>query len=233
VIRVREDTLLDAVHDFFANRIFGPQRRTLIEAGLPETDKRSEDDWHTRCSALRTSIEGIRRRQTRLIDQFDDPDNSEPDIDDETERELTRQLKARFAELETERRGKTADLETLEANPPRRDHQTSLLDRLPHLQRRLAELPERLQRQLFDVFHLEIHYDAHEHTATIRVTMSEDTIDGIAHTSGQLIGPQTPENDSQSSPTTKPTIHPVADLVRAPCRIRTCAPGSGGRCSIP
>jgi hypothetical protein len=67
----------------------------------------------------------IRRRQHRLIDQFDDPDNSAPEIDDEIERELNRQLKARFVELETKRRSKTAELETLEANPPRGAHTTS------------------------------------------------------------------------------------------------------------
>ena len=226
VVRVREDALLDAVHDFFATRIFGPQRRALIETDLPQADQRAEDDWNARCAALRTRLEEIDRRQDRLIARFDDPDESGSGLDAEAERELARRLRARFAELEAERRAKTADLAALEVNRPRHDHRVGLLDGLPRLQQRLADLPEQRQRELYDVFHLEVHYDIHEHTALVRVTMSEDTIDGVARTAENLVssGRGMPGNNNRRQPPgrAKPANAPFADVVGAPGRIRTC-----------
>jgi hypothetical protein len=40
----------------------------------------------------------------------------------------------------------------------------------------MTELPESLERQLYDVFHLNVRYNRARHEATIQVTIREDTI---------------------------------------------------------
>jgi site-specific DNA recombinase len=193
-VRIREDLLLGAVHAFFADRIFGPHRRTLLEADLPASDQRAHDDWHAQRQALQKTIDELTRRRARLIARFDDPGDADTELDPETERELTRQLTTRFAELETQRRTKLAELHALDAAPPSNDHHIELLDRLPRLQTGLAELPEHLQRQLYDAFHLQIHYNPDEHVAALRITLSDDSVSTVAENSQTIFA--TPSNDS-------------------------------------
>ena len=52
--------------------------------------------------------------------------------------EFSRRLRTRFAELETERVAKAQQLAELEADPPARDHEASLLHKIPMLQTRLG-----------------------------------------------------------------------------------------------
>ncbi|WP_165970464.1 recombinase family protein [Actinomadura sp. 6K520] len=205
-VRLREEPLLDAVHTFFADRIFGPHRRTLLEADLPVSDQRAHDDWQARRQALQKTIDDLTRRRDRLIARFDQLDEDNIDLDPETERELTRQLQIRFAELETQRRTKLAELHTQDAEPPPNEHHTELLDRLPHLQAHLAELPEHLQRHLYDAFHLQIRYHPNEHAITIRITISDDTVETLAHASQTILAPALNESrDPQPPVTISPT----------------------------
>ncbi|MBP2705892.1 hypothetical protein JOL79_18965 [Microbispora sp. RL4-1S] len=74
---------------------------------------------------------------------------------------------------------KREQLAILEAQPPRQDHAEESLDRLPLLTADLADAPEELQRELFEVFHLEVRYDARANTALIRVTLDSDTVSDI------------------------------------------------------
>ncbi|MEV0974830.1 hypothetical protein [Microtetraspora glauca] len=78
----------------------------------------------------------ITKKQDRLIAQLEDVD---------ADTEFSRRLRARFGELEAERRAKVQELADLEAHRPGRDQQVDLLDRVPMLQMRLADLPEALQ----------------------------------------------------------------------------------------
>jgi hypothetical protein len=134
VVRVREDILLDAVHDLFQRRIFGPSSHALLAADLPQSDKQAEEEWGACCRALEKSI------------------------------------------AETE------------ANPPARDHQTDLFHEIPMSQTRIAELPEDLQRKLFEAFHVEIRYDDSVGVALIRVTLDHGTIEGLAAMAEHISG---------------------------------------------
>jgi site-specific DNA recombinase len=113
IVRVREDLLLEAVHTFFADRIFSPQRRALLEADLPACDQRADDDWNARHNALAQRLREIARRQGRLLEQVEE---DALDDHDSTTQEFTRRLRDRFATLETERRTKLQELHQLEAN---------------------------------------------------------------------------------------------------------------------
>jgi site-specific DNA recombinase len=230
VVRVRQDLLLEAVHDFFARRIFGEQRRPLLETDLPRTDERAAQEWESRRKAITTRLEEIGRRQSRLLDQAEEASSGSRNADGFDE-EFSRRLRDRFAALESERRTKLAELDELEADPPGRNHQTELLDRLPRFRARIAELPEDLQRELYDVFGLEVHYSQVDKSAVIRITLSEETIDSVVAAIEQVT--MTVKTDREAGPRKNQAGGVAEGLGRAPCRIRTCAHGSGGRCSIP
>ncbi|GAA3219840.1 hypothetical protein GCM10020216_030360 [Nonomuraea helvata] len=65
---------------------------------------------------------------------------------------LAQKLNSRFIELQSDRRAKADRLAELEASPPEHEHAEDLLDRLPILTGNLANAPEKLQRELFEVF---------------------------------------------------------------------------------
>ncbi|GIH99154.1 putative recombinase [Planobispora takensis] len=208
VVRVREDSLADAVHDLFQRRVFGPDRHALLAADLPATAHRAEDEWEARCKALKKGVAEITRKQDRLIAQIEDSDG---------DAEFARRLRARFAELETDRRTRAEQLAEAEANPPARDHRTGLLDMIPMLSARLADLPEDLRRELFAAFHLEVRYNDRTGVALLRITIEEDTVKEAADMAGRLADQPGKENR-----------HPLEadacaeDLRRAPGMIRTC-----------
>jgi hypothetical protein len=83
----------------------------------------------------------------------------------------------RLAELDAERRQIVEKLDALStAAMSGAVQDTDLLDMLPTLTARVATLPEELQRELYDVFHLTIRYNRHTHEATIQVDISDDTV---------------------------------------------------------
>ncbi|MFB9629377.1 hypothetical protein [Nonomuraea helvata] len=112
---------------------------------------------------------------------------------------LAQKLNSRFLELEAERVAKLNRLAELEANPPEQEHAEDLLDRLPILTGKLANAPEELQRELFEVFNLEIRYDARTNVATIRVTLDGDTMDHLVTVSERLV--------TEFSPSRSPASH--------------------------
>jgi hypothetical protein len=69
---VREDILLDVVHGFFAERIFGPARRELLAAQLARHAPGPEPDRTAgRAGMLRQSISDIERRKRALIAELE------------------------------------------------------------------------------------------------------------------------------------------------------------------
>jgi site-specific DNA recombinase len=155
--------------------------------------------------------------------EVDEPERHNDDRA-EADQEFIRRLRDRFAALEIERRCKLSELERLDTKPPQRDHQVDLLDRLPELRTCLSELPEDRQRRLYDVFGLEIRYHPDDHAVTIRVTLSDDTIDSVM-TSRRTI--EKPMSDGRQKRTPTP---PTSEGNR--CHRRRCAvcPGRIGTC---
>lgn len=79
------------------------------------------------------------------------------------------------------------------------------------------------EAQPFEAFNLELRYRLDRHEVLISITVKEDNVPAIKALTDEIAAPPEGEtaNDYRSL------------LIGAPCRIRTCAPGSGGRCSIP
>ena len=120
-------------------------------------------------------------------------------------------VRERLAELEQERRAKLDEIDGLEASPPStRSPATELLERLPVVEADLA--PESVLRPLFDAFRLEVRFSRPSNHCTIRVTISDDSLDSLVAAIEQI------GKESQ-----KDGVHPpsVSHVVRAPGGSRT------------
>jgi hypothetical protein len=67
-------------------------------------------------------------------------------------------------------------------------------------------MPEELQRRLYDAFGLEIRYNPDGHQATIRITLSADTIDGVATTTRHTMETTSGESNNADPPQGEPAL---------------------------
>jgi Recombinase len=197
---VREDILLDVVHGFFAERIFGPDRRKLLATQLAshaapaETPDRSAE----RARALRHAISDIERRKRALIAELEaQPVGGDPGDDPDAARQYRQAIQHRFTELVAEHRAKTDEFAQLAEHQDQPGSPDSgLLAALPELPLRLAGLPEHLQRGLYDAFQLQVRYHRPRHEVTIRVTIRADGLDYVNGTVAAITSQQNAENRS-------------------------------------
>ncbi|GAA4100707.1 recombinase family protein [Actinomadura miaoliensis] len=171
---VREDVLLDGVRHFFAERIFGPRRREHLSDQLRRSGAKRADSTNTkRRKQITRELTDLQRRQDNLIGQLE---TFESTGDPEADRDYRQSIQRRFAELTAARRTKQAELDQLNTDTPPAGDDADLLDLIPQLPLELSDLPEDLERRLYDAFHLEIRYNRPRHEATFRVTVREDTV---------------------------------------------------------
>ncbi|MGI5223760.1 recombinase family protein [Actinoallomurus sp. CA-142502] len=171
---VREEILLEAVRSFFTQRMFAPDRRRHLRAPLQRSAKDQRNDSATdRHKQLTRELAGLQRRKENLIDQLE---NFEATADADADREYRQSIQRRFAELTTERRTKQSELDQINIDAPTAGDAADLLDQISRLRVDLTELPEGLERKLYDAFHLKVLYNRTRHEATIQVMIREDTI---------------------------------------------------------
>jgi hypothetical protein len=86
-----------------------------------------------------------------------------------------------LGELDREQHAKLAELRAVVARRPDADEQAvDLLELLPLLTpERLAAAPESLLRSLFERFQLQVRYHKPQRRATVRVALSDDSLDGL------------------------------------------------------
>jgi site-specific DNA recombinase len=167
---VAENPLTQGVYDFFAVRIFGPDRSDLLAADLAEIDGTAGRDQAEQAAALRAALADIATRRKRLVRSLevaDDPDG-----------ELARDVNSRLIELRADADRLTAQLRDLEAHPVPVPA-PALLDALPDLGPDLARLPDPRLRAIFDAFRFRIDYDSSTDTARCEVTITDDTLPAI------------------------------------------------------
>jgi hypothetical protein len=172
-VLVRQDLLLRGVLEFFALRLFSPQRRALLAQDLPNVARGEVAAWEARVQALQRTLSDLQGRQARLVrtlEERDDPGGA-----------LFEQIARRLGDLDREHQAKLAQLRAVVAERPQADAQAvDLLDLLPLLTpERLATAPEPLLRTLFERFQLQIRYHKPQKRATVRVALSDDSLDGL------------------------------------------------------
>ena len=226
---VREDKLLTVVRSFFARRIFAADRQLFLD------QPRAADPTsrHTaRMQALQTRAAELQRQQANLVQELREHRSyGDQDID----RQWRNQLRDSFATVTKQIADIDAQVEALTASQAQVTDpgDPDLLNQLPVGAADLARVPEELERALFDAFQLQLRYHQPTRTLTVRVTLDAKMIKNLAEVSEAAIHRDV-DNQSKTTTSATDTAKDASSLVRsAPGRIRTCAPASGGRCSIP
>jgi site-specific DNA recombinase len=202
----REESLLEGVLGFFSERVFGPNRRDLLEAELRRLGSDDDKEVLRRLRSLEKSIGQAESRQSRLIRSLE--------LDDDPQGAMFRQIRQRMQQLEKERREKLEELEALRREQPDvSPGSPELLDELPVSDEQLVSAPEGLLRDLFDSFRLEVRYNKVSGWAKCRVAINEEGLDGLVAHSAVLL-----ESDQHPA---QPPNGKRSLLVGAPGRIRT------------
>src|SRR5215831_10019854 len=176
-VRVREDDLLTVIHQFFATRIFGPDRAALLAQRLPasaaeDTARREQETARLR-KRLR-KIDAAENAHAREIENLATLPQGSPAIT-----ALRSRIIERFTELETERTQINDRLAALDRAAGRQD-EPGLLDALPLLGDALPRLPAAIQARLFAAFGLELIYNKQDHQVTIYATITPSTPQALA-----------------------------------------------------
>jgi site-specific DNA recombinase len=207
---IREEILLEAVRRFFAERIFGPHRQQHLRDQLQRSaENRADKTVAARRKQLNRELADLQRRQNNLIGQLE---TFEPTGDADADRAYRQSIQHRFGELTAAQRTKQAELDQLNAHTPQAGDDADLLDHIPHLAYGPIELPEELERRLYDAFHLKIRYNRARHEATIQVAVREDTITTLTAVTQSIQGHDTPAEPGQDRNQAFPcSVRPLQD----------------------
>jgi hypothetical protein len=212
-VYVREDAVLDAVARFFADRVFGTDRRVLLAADLAGVDDRATRERQTERERLQRILADIARRQNSIMRQAQDGDPDDP---------FTKALRGSYNDLDAEKTATLAAIAGLDAadetEPGRPGIQdTALLDALPYLALNLADAPEPLLRKLFEITQLAVRMHDDGDRATVIIRLPADQLPDIAHAAERIteIMPSTQEAPAQTAGAA------CVDAVRAPGATRT------------
>ncbi|MDQ3955828.1 MAG: hypothetical protein M3285_09795 [Actinomycetota bacterium] len=179
-IWVREESLLEGVLGFFSERVFGPNRRDLLEADLRRSEASEDKEALQHLKSLEKTIGQFERRQARLIRSLE--------LDDDPQGAMFRQIRDRMQQLEDERRQKLEELEALRREQPDAvPGSPGLLDELPVTEDQLVPAPEIVLRDLFEAFRVEVRYNKVSSWATCRVAINEEGMEGLVAHSTELL----------------------------------------------
>jgi hypothetical protein len=138
-VSVRENDLLEVVRQFFAERVFGPERHALLREQLPASEAEAAAQRAADRAALTKELARIDIAQRNQILQID---GLSPDPADKAAQAMRARCYQRFAELHTERENIEAEIHEIDGTPARDDH-AELLTGIPLLAANLAQMPER------------------------------------------------------------------------------------------
>ena len=155
-VSIREDLLLEHARQFFATRVFGPDRGRFLRERLPASAAEQAAQRDKEATRLRKRIKRIDATEDahiREVQALATQDPNAPAIKAMRERHLRA-----FTDLETERDQINAKLAALAKQTTAAGRDPALLDALPLLGDVLPKLPNKIKQQLFDAFDLSMLY---------------------------------------------------------------------------
>jgi site-specific DNA recombinase len=172
-VSIREDLLTERIRRFFDLRIFGPERRALLEqqfpAGAAEKAARDQATADALGQRLR-QIETAENAHAREIEALATETTAAP----AAVTALRTRILARFTELEEERAAINGRLAALDRDQPAAPD-LDLLEKLPVIGDLLARMPARLHARLYDAFGIELLYRHDINQVTIHATITTAT----------------------------------------------------------
>jgi site-specific DNA recombinase len=179
-VYVREESLVEAVGDFFATRVFGADRSALLVAEVGAHDEQAEQERAARTAGLRRALGEAAAGKARLIRTLE--------VNDDPDGVVFEGVHARLTELERERRALADELAALESADPAVGRDVALLDELPTVDGfDFSQAPEATLRTLFDAFRLVVRYDRTAHAAEITVELDDRTGDALRGVDGKVL----------------------------------------------
>jgi site-specific DNA recombinase len=166
VLGIKEDTVLDAVNDFLAERLFGPDRLRLLRHELARANGAEGKQYDAQAKQLTaelTDIDRSLRRQALRLEEHDDP--SHPVVALATKR---------IEELSTRRAAVTAAIEKVRVDRPAGGHPdeiVAMLEAVPDLRDTLRRGdPERLTG-IYEDFKVTATYEKATRQLTLEATV--------------------------------------------------------------
>jgi site-specific DNA recombinase len=170
-VTVREEPVMNAITEFYAERVFGPDRAALLAALTPATTAAKTARCTARAKTLRKKLDKIDVAETALITELETP----ADPADPAAQALRNRIRARFTELYTERTAINTNLAALDATAAEPVDDPTLLDELPTLGDILTNAPDILVERLLALFDVRAVYNRDKHQLTIRATITDAT----------------------------------------------------------
>lgn len=179
-IRIREDELLEAICRFYADRLFGTERRAILEAELASVDDTASRERESERLRQRKRLATISQQQDSIMRQAREGDPDDP---------FTRGLRQNYNDLEGEKTASLAllaqlDVADQEAGPTPAD--LTRIEALPYLAVNLAKAPRKLLSELFEVTRLSVHVHGRGDEVTITVTLPVDQLPKTAEAAERI-----------------------------------------------
>jgi hypothetical protein len=168
--------LLTVIREFFATRVFGPDRAAMLSERLPATaaeDTGRREQETARLHKRLRKIDAAENAHAREIENLASLPQNSPAIT-----ALRSRIIERFGELEAERTQINERVAALDRATGQRD-EPGLLDALP-LGDILTGAPTSLQARLFAAFGLELIYNKEDHQVSIYATITPSTPAALA-----------------------------------------------------
>jgi site-specific DNA recombinase len=178
-VLVPEVPLIGFLGDFLNTRLLGPDRAGHLAASMTDHDTDAGAEHTRRLAALDRQLTDLTAKQARLLRQAEDAEPGDP---------FAAGLRARYSELDVQRRDTEQQLAALTEQPPPPSPATAqqLLARLPIASLDPTGLPDEILRGLCDAFRITISYD--RTTRRVRST-AEIQAGTISHLRDRLTTP--------------------------------------------
>ncbi len=216
-ISVSETRFTTAIHQFLAERIFGPDRAAMLAAQIPATAAERAAKQRQRAEHLRKELARIDSAQAGLMTELEELGADK--------NPAAKAYRARNAELHQDHTTTQTQLAELHATTPDNDDDPALLDELPLLPDLISQAPAHLLERLYDAFDIQILYRDDKQQATIWATITDATPQTIHNLTTD------PRTDHDTHPTT-PTQNfshlapaPITPAVGHRWRCRRCPLG--------
>ncbi len=219
-VRVREDELLEAVCRFYADRLFGPERRAILETELGGVDGTAARERAAERTRQQKLLATLARQQDSVLKQACEGDPDDP---------FTRGLRQSYNDLESRKTASLAIIEQLDAaDLPAEQTATDLsrLEALPYLALNLAKAPRELLYELFEVTRLGVQVHGRGDEVTITVKLPGDQLPKTAQAAERISDAMASTNQKAGLTCVSPAS---VDAACTPDGIRTHATGVRGR----
>jgi len=174
-VKAAETRLDEIVGLFFAEHVFGPGRAGLLAAQLPATDAAAAAERDAQAAALAARLKRIEAGQNSCILELEE---LPADPAGTAAAAMRGRIRARFAQLHTEREQAEAQLASLAKTTPKAADPT-LLDQLPMPGDILPGLTPQLKAELFQAFDLQILWNKTGRQATVFAEITEATLQAL------------------------------------------------------